>query len=62
MSSELHFGNLSVSIFGESHGKGIGVVIQGLPGGCEIDFEKVDEAAQGAHSDRPAARYLPHIC
>mgnify|MGYP003303675914 CR=1 FL=1 len=41
MSSELHFGNLSVSIFGESHGKGIGVVIQGLPGGCEIDFEKV---------------------
>ena len=41
MSSDLHFGNLSVSIFGESHGKGIGVVIQGLPGGCEIDFEKV---------------------
>ena len=41
MSSNLHFGNLSVSIFGESHGKGIGVVIDGLPGGCEIDFEKV---------------------
>ena len=41
MSSNLHFGNLSVSIFGESHGKGIGVVIDGLPGGCGIDFEKV---------------------
>lgn len=41
MSSNLHFGNLSVSIFGESHGAGIGVVIDGLPGGEEIDFEKV---------------------
>lgn len=41
MSSNLHFGNLSVSIFGESHGNGIGVVIDGLPGGEEIDFEKV---------------------
>ncbi len=41
MSSSLHLGNLSVSIFGESHGNGIGVVIDGLPGGCEIDFEKV---------------------
>lgn len=41
MSSNLHFGNLSVSIFGESHGAGIGVVIDGLPGGREIDFEKV---------------------
>lgn len=41
MSSNLHFGNLSVSIFGESHGNGIGVVIDGLPGGEEIDFERV---------------------
>ncbi len=41
MSSSLHLGNLTVSIFGESHGNGIGVVIDGLPGGCEIDFEKV---------------------
>ncbi len=41
MSSNIHFGNLSVSIFGESHGNGIGVVIDGLPGGKEIDFEKV---------------------
>ena len=41
MSSSLHLGNLTVSIFGESHGNGIGVVIDGLPGGREIDFEKV---------------------
>lgn len=41
MSSSLHFGNLSVSIFGESHGTGIGVVIDGLPGGKEINFEKI---------------------
>ncbi len=41
MSSNIHFGNLSVSIFGESHGKGIGVVIDGLPGGIELDFEAI---------------------
>ena len=34
-------GGITVSLFGESHGKGIGVVIDNLPGGEEIDLEKV---------------------
>lgn len=40
MSSE--FGNkLRVSVFGQSHGAGIGVVVNGFPAGEEIDFEKL---------------------
>ncbi|MDY2670125.1 MAG: chorismate synthase [Anaerovoracaceae bacterium] len=40
MSSEL--GNrLKISIFGESHGKGIGVVIDGFPAGVKIDKEEL---------------------
>lgn len=32
---------LKISIFGESHGPGIGVVIDGFPAGINIDMEKV---------------------
>ena len=32
---------VKISIFGESHGEGIGVVIDGLPAGEEIDLDKV---------------------
>ena len=32
---------LKVSIFGESHGSGIGITIDGLPSGIEIDMEEV---------------------
>lgn len=32
---------LKVSIFGESHGKGIGITIDGLPSGVEIDMDEV---------------------
>ncbi len=35
---------LRVSIFGESHSAGIGVVIDGLPGGAKIDMEEVSAA------------------
>ena len=42
MSSE--FGNkLKVSIFGQSHGEAIGVVINGLPAGEEIDCERLQK-------------------
>lgn len=37
-----NFGNIvKISIFGQSHGEGIGVVIDGLPAGEKIDLESV---------------------
>ena len=35
--------NIKVSIFGESHGTGIGITIDGLPSGVAIDLDKVYE-------------------
>lgn len=41
MSSE--FGNLlKISVFGQSHGKAIGVVVDGLPAGEAIDLEALN--------------------
>nr|WP_122011767.1 chorismate synthase [Maliibacterium massiliense] len=34
--------NLKISIFGESHGAGIGVVVGGLPAGLALDFEQIN--------------------
>ena len=36
-------GGITVSLFGESHGKGIGVVIDNLPAGESIDLDKIAE-------------------
>ena len=43
MSSIWSNGGLTISLFGESHGKGIGVVIDGLPGGQPINNDKIAE-------------------
>ena len=45
---------IKISVFGQSHSKGIGVVIDGLPAGKKIDMEKVlnfmDRRAPGKNS------------
>ena len=43
--SSLFDGGISVSIFGESHGRGIGVVLDNLPSGEEIDLEQLGDSA-----------------
>lgn len=36
--------NFKVTTFGESHGNALGVVIDGIPSGIKIDFEKIQSA------------------
>lgn len=35
--------NINFSIYGESHGKSIGVIIDNIPSGIEIDFRKIEK-------------------
>ena len=45
---------LRVSVFGESHGNGIGALIEGLPAGEEVDFEQLKDIAK---SEERFAKY-----
>ena len=55
---------IKISVFGESHGNGIGVVIDGLPAGVKIDMDKVlvqmSRRAPGQRQNRnPTQRKRP---
>lgn len=39
--SSSYCGNLKLTIFGQSHSPAVGMVLEGIPAGNEIDFEKV---------------------
>lgn len=41
--SSSYNGGIKLSLFGESHGKGIGVVLDNLPAGVPIDLDKIGE-------------------
>jgi len=43
---------LKISIFGESHGKAIGVVLDGIPEGINIDFDIIDKEMERRASGR----------
>ena len=36
--------NLKLCIFGQSHGKAIGMSLDGIPAGLPVDFEKLQAA------------------
>ena len=40
--------NLELTIFGESHGKAIGITIGNLPSGIQIDLDEVVKAIKDA--------------
>ena len=46
MSSTWNNRNIHISIFGESHGAGIGVVLDGIPGGTAINLEELQQFMQ----------------
>lgn len=56
--------NIEISIFGESHGNGIGVVINGLPAGEKIDMDKLlaQMARRAPGNDKAATPRKKVIC
>lgn len=53
-----------VSIFGESHGNGIGALIEGLPAGEQVDFERLMqfmERRQGGRNALSTSRKEPDV-
>lgn len=47
---------IRLSIFGESHGAGVGVVLDGLPAGIRLDFDEISvQMARRAPGNDPAA-------
>ncbi|MCH5316814.1 MAG: chorismate synthase [Eubacterium sp.] len=58
---------IKLSVFGESHGEAIGCVIDGLPGGIKLDFDKIDKemARRAPGKDKTATARkesdTPHI-
>lgn len=60
-----YFGNkLHVSIFGESHGNGIGAVVDGLPAGVHIDMDELMQfmrRRQGGNNAMSTARKEPDV-
>lgn len=55
---------LRVSIYGESHGNGIGALIEGFPAGEQIDFERLMqfmERRQGGRNALSTARKEPDV-
>lgn len=59
--------NVRISIFGESHSAGIGVVLDGIPAGEKISLDSVQEfmarraPGQGAHTTRRKEADIPEI-
>ena len=41
--NSVYLGNITITVFGESHGEAIGAVIDGLPPGLKLDLKAIDE-------------------
>lgn len=52
--------NLKLSLWGESHGKAVGIVADGFPHGFKIDFSRLEsDMRKRRPRSKPRRRYLP---